>query len=289
MLDLATTLNSTSPPASAAALLSIQGLTVSFPIRSGWLQRVSGRRVAVDGVSLDIAKGESLGLVGESGSGKSTVGRAIVRLTPVETGTIRFDGRDVLAARGAALLAFRRRVQMVFQDPGGSLDPRMRIQDSVLEPLAAHGVGTRGDRRHQAAQLLARVGLPDLGSRYPHQLSGGQRQRVVIARALALSPQLLICDEPTSALDVSIQAQIVNLLMDLKAELGLTLLFISHDLAVVQHVCDRIAVMQGGRIVEIGTREEILTAPREVYTRRLLEAVPERPQLQAQTPVESPA
>ncbi len=227
--------------------------------------------------------------MGESGSGKSTVGRAIVGLAKADSGSIQFGEAEVLAARGSALLAFRRRVQMVFQDPGGSLDPRMRIVDSVLEPLAAHAIGSRGDRRRLAGELLARVGLPDMGARYPHQLSGGQRQRVVIARALALSPQLLICDEPTSALDVSIQAQIVNLLMDLKAELGLTLLFISHDLAVVQHVCDRIAVMQAGRIVEVGTREEILTAPREVYTRRLLEAVPERPQPQAQSPVESPA
>ncbi len=273
----------------APPLLDIQGLTVSFPVRSGWLQRVSGRRTAVDGVSFAIAKGESLGLVGESGSGKSTVGRAIVRLVAADSGMIRFDGTDVLEAGGERLLAIRRRVQMVFQDPGGSLDPRMRLAESVIEPLAAHGVGTRSERRRRATELLVRVGLPEFGSRYPHQLSGGQRQRVVIARSLVLAPELLICDEPTSALDVSIQAQIVNLLMDLRSELGLTLLFISHDLAVVKHVCDRIAVMQAGRIVEIGTREEILTAPREVYTRRLLEAVPERPLLDATNPMENSA
>jgi ABC-type oligopeptide transport system ATPase subunit len=232
---------------------------------------------AVDGVSFTIGRGETLGLVGESGCGKTTVGRAILRLIPPTSGAVEFDGRDVLAARGTELKALRRQMQIIFQDPAGSLNPRMRIAAIVGEPLVVHGlVRSRDELRQKAEELLVRCGMPRTAAdRYPHEFSGGQRQRIGIARALALHPRFIVCDEPTSALDVSIQAQIINLLSDLQSEFGLSYLFISHDMAVMQHVCRRIAVMYKGKIVEEGTREEILERPRHAYTQSLLSAVPE--------------
>jgi ABC-type oligopeptide transport system ATPase subunit len=245
-------------------------------VYSGVLQRATGEIRAVDGVSFDVGRGETLGLVGESGCGKTTVGRAILRLIQPRSGTVRFDGVDVLSARGQDLRALRRQMQIIFQDPAGSLNPRMRIADIVGEPLAVHGlVEGRGQLRQKAEELLERCGMPRAAAdRYPHEFSGGQRQRIGIARALALNPKFIVCDEPTSALDVSIQAQIINLLMDLQRDLGLSYLFISHDMNVIQHVCRRIAVMYKGRIVEMGDRDQILHAPRHEYTKALLSAVP---------------
>ena len=258
------------------ALLEVRDLCTHFPIRSGLLSRRAGWIRAVDGVSFSIGRGQSLGLVGESGSGKTTVGRTILRLIRATGGSVRLDGTDVLAANGGQLKALRRQMQIIFQDPGGSLDPRMRVGSIVGEPLVVHGLGgTRSELREKIARLLERCGMPaEAARRYPHEFSGGQRQRIGIARALALQPKLLICDEPTSALDVSIQAQIINLLMDLQHEFDLSYLFISHDLAVVQHACPQIAVMRAGRIVEHGLREQVLQDPQHEYTRALLEAVP---------------
>ncbi len=264
------------PTALSPALLAVRGLVVQFPDRSPILQRIVGWSRAVDGVSFELPRGQSLGIVGESGSGKSTVARAVMRLVEASEGSIELWGQDMLAARGVGLRQLRRRVQMIFQDPAGSLNPRMRVGDIVAEPLVVHGEGgTKEELAARVRSLLERCGMPAASmDRYPHQFSGGQRQRIAIARALALTPELIVCDEPTSALDVSIQAQILNLLKDLQRERGLSYLFISHDMGVVQHMCDRIAVMRAGKIVEMGTREEVLGSPREEYTRRLLAAVP---------------
>ncbi|WP_420994230.1 ABC transporter ATP-binding protein [Cupriavidus sp. 30B13] len=255
--------------AGAAPLLSVQDLTLSYP--GDGHQRVR----AVDGLSLDIAAGETVGLVGESGCGKSSLSRAIVRLAQADAGRVLFDGQDLLALAPSALLPWRRRVQMVFQDPYGSLNPRQRVEDILGHALAIHGVRERAERARRIAAILDDVGLGrGAAGRYPHEFSGGQRQRIAIARALVLRPELVICDEPVSALDVSIQAQILNLLADLKAEHGLTYLFISHDLSVVRYIADRMCVMQAGRIVETGTPESLWTSPRHPYTRALLAAVP---------------
>ncbi|MFN9972027.1 MAG: ABC transporter ATP-binding protein, partial [Phycisphaerae bacterium] len=247
-----------------------------FPVRSGLLQRVTAYTHAVDGVDFEIHEGETLGLVGESGSGKSTVGRAVLGLVDTAEGTVEFEQRDIRSMGARQLRAARRHMQMIFQDPAGSLNPRLRVGTSVGEPLVVHGVVT--DRRELARRvgaLLERCGMPAASAdRYPHEFSGGQRQRLAIARALALEPRLLICDEPTSALDVSIQAQILNLLTDLQRELKLSYLFISHDMNVIQHICHRVAVLLKGKIVEIGTRDEVLQTPRHEYTQRLLSAVP---------------
>ncbi|HEY3803455.1 MAG TPA: ABC transporter ATP-binding protein [Kofleriaceae bacterium] len=225
---------------------------------------------AVTDVDLEIAAGEVLGLVGESGCGKSTLGRALLRLVPPSAGTIELAGRDITRLRAGALRPLRKQMQMIFQDPSASLDPRMTIGDAVAEPLAIHRLPLA-----RVPELLAKVGLqPELASRYPHELSGGQRQRVGIARALAVGPKLVVCDEPISALDVSIQAQIVNLLSDLRAAESLTYLFISHDLRVVQHLCDRVAVMYLGRIVELAEAGALYASPRHPYTRALLSAMP---------------
>jgi len=246
-------------------------------VRSGILQRTTGYNRAVDGVTLSVGRGETLGLVGESGCGKSTLGRAILRLIPATSGQVRFDGQDVLAARGAKLKALRRQMQIVFQDPGGSLNPRMRIGAIVSEPLEVHGlVKTKDEARARVRELLEMCGLKgDAADRYPHEFSGGQKQRIAIARALALRPRFIVCDEPTSALDVSIQSQILNLLADLRDKFGLSYLFISHDMAVIQHLADRVAVMLRGKIVEEGTRDEVLGNPKHAYTKALLSAVPE--------------
>ena len=236
---------------------------------------VNGRVVrAVDGVSFDIARGETLALVGESGCGKTTTGRMLVRLVEPDAGTVRFDGAAMTGLSGAALRAARQRMQLVFQDPGSSFNPRMSVASIVEEPMLLAGV-PRAERRRRVAELLPLVGLPDAyAARFPHEFSGGQRQRIGIARALALRPEFVVCDEPVSALDVSIQAQVVNLLMELQRQFGLTFLFISHDLRVVRHVATRVAVMYLGRIVEVADKAALFRTPRHPYTRALLAAVP---------------
>jgi ABC-type oligopeptide transport system ATPase subunit len=258
-------------------LLEVKNLKTWFPIRRGLLQRTVGHVKAVDDVSFYVRRGETLGLVGESGCGKTTVGRTILRLIPNSGGEVRFDGKDVFGAGALDLRRLRREMQIIFQDPGGSLNPRMRVGGIIGEPLEVHGI-TRGEdeTRARVEELLVKCGLwKQAADRYPHEFSGGQRQRIGIARALSLNPRLIVCDEPTSALDVSIQSQILNLLGDLQQEMGLSYLFISHDMAVIHHICDRIAVMFNGKIVEEGSRDEIINAPRHEYTQALLSAVPE--------------
>ena len=257
-------------------VLEVQDLCVRFPVRTGILQRVTDHVVAADKVSFDIGRGETLGLVGESGSGKTTVGRAILRLIEPSSGTVRFEGRDVAGAAGAELKSLRKKMQIIFQDPAGALNPRMRIESIIAEPIRVHGLfSSSTEIRRRVGELLERCGMPSSAAdRYPHEFSGGQRQRLVIARALATSPSFIVCDEPTSALDVSIQAQIINLLRELQRDLDLSYLFISHDMAVIRHMCDRIAVMRRGEVVEIGGRDEVLKQPSHEYTRTLLGAVP---------------
>ena len=258
-----------------SALLEVRNLVKHFPIRGGLLQREVGAVRAVDGVSFAIARGETLGLVGESGCGKSTIARVIARLVDATSGDVRFDGRDALELSGADLKALRRHVQIVFQDPQSSLNPRMTVGAIVAEPLVVHNFGSRAARRARVREMLSTVGLsPEHENRYPHEFSGGQRQRIGIARALVLEPAFLICDEPVSALDVSIQAQILNLLTDLRDRLNLTYLFVAHDLAVVRHIADRVAVMYLGRIVELAPRAALYAHPRHPYTQALLAAVP---------------
>jgi len=257
-------------------LLEVQDLNVHFPVRRGILQRIVDHRRAVDGVSFSIMPGETLGLVGESGCGKTTVGRAILRLIPATSGSVHFDGIDVFAQGATSLRKLRRQMQIIFQDPGGSLNPRMRVGRIIGEPLEVHGIVPKDQIRERVGKLLERCGLwRGAADRYPHEFSGGQRQRIGIARALALEPRLIVCDEPTSALDVSIQSQVLNLLADLQEEFKLSYLFISHDMAVIHHACQRIVVMWNGKIVEQGTREEIIYAPKHPYTQALLSAVPE--------------
>ena len=261
---------------SSTPLLEVRGLQTWFPIRRGLLQRITGHVKAVDGVDFVLGKGETLGLVGESGCGKTTVGRSILRLIEPTGGEVRFEGRDVRRMGAEELRLLRRRMQIIFQDPGGSLNPRMRVGRIVGEPLEVHGIAKGDALRDMVEKLLERCGLwKAAADRYPHEFSGGQRQRIGIARALALNPSLIVCDEPTSALDVSIQSQILNLLKELQAEFGLSYLFISHDMAVIHHICDRVAVMYDGKIVESGTRDEIIRSPKHPYTQRLLAAVPE--------------
>ena len=263
------------PAATAAPLLEIEDLRVHFPLRRGLFGRAQGAVRAVDGVSLSMARGETLGLVGESGCGKSTLGTAILRIVEPSGGAIRLGGVDLARLEGEALRAARRKAQMVFQDPFASLDPRMRLGESIGEPLLVHGLARGAALRAKVSDLLARVGLqPEHADRYPHEFSGGQRQRLVIARALALSPDLVICDEPVSALDVSVRGQILNLLLELQRSLGTAFLFISHDLSVVRHVSDRIAVMYLGRIVEIAPRDTLFARPRHPYTQALISAIP---------------
>jgi oligopeptide/dipeptide ABC transporter ATP-binding protein len=259
----------------ADALVRIRDLATHFPIRRGVLRRQVGAVRAVDGVSFDVRTGETLGLVGESGSGKSTTARTILRLVPATAGTVTFAGRDLGALDREGMREVRRDMQMVFQDPYASLNPRHTVGRIVREPLDIHRIGTPSDRDARVRELLDLVGLqPEHAARYPHALSGGQRQRVGIARALATSPKLVVADEPISALDVSIQAQIVNLLSDLKTALGLTYLFIAHDLSMVRHLSDRVAVMYLGRIVELGDSRNVFERPLHPYTRALLAAVP---------------
>ena len=260
----------------ADALLQVTDLRVHFPIRRGVLGRTAGYVKAVDGVTLHVKPGETLGLVGESGCGKTTVGRAILRLIPATGGTVVFAGQSVFDLRSGTLRQLRRQMQIIFQDPAGSLDPRMKVGPIVGEPLLVHRLARGRQLRERVEQLLVRCGLPrEAAERYPHEFSGGQRQRIGIARALGLQPKLIVCDEPTSALDVSIQSQILNLLKDLQDEFGLSYLFISHDMAVVHHICDRIAVMLNGRLVEEGDSDSIVNRPAHESSQALLAAVPE--------------
>jgi oligopeptide transport system ATP-binding protein len=257
------------------SLVEIKDLVKQFPVRSGILQRQTGTVDAVDGVSFDIRKGESIGLVGESGCGKTTLGRMLVRLLEPTSGSIAFEGRDITHLKGSDIKPFRRKVQIIFQDPFSSLDPRTQVGDSIAEGLRLHGVGDRKERRIRVDRMLDLVGLePSHAGRYPHEFSGGQRQRIGLARALILEPEFLVADEPVSALDVSVQAQVLNLLKELQQELDLTLLFIAHNLGVVEHISDRVAVMYLGRIVEFTDRDRLYSDPVHPYTEALLSAIP---------------
>ncbi len=257
-------------------LLSVKGLRMYFPVTSGlFVQRKVADVRAVDGISFDVKKGETLGLVGESGCGKSTTGRAILQLHRPTEGTVNFDGTELTELKGAGLRRFRRRMQMIFQDPFSSLNPRMSVAQIISEPLAIHGLYKGAERRERLDYILNAVGLnPTYARRYPHEFSGGQRQRIGIGRALAVEPDFIVCDEPVSALDVSIQAQVINLLEDLQEQFDLTYLFIAHDLSVVKHISDRIAVMYLGHIVELAEAEELYLNPVHAYTRALLSAIP---------------
>lgn len=259
-------------------ILKVEDLQIHFPVMKGVVFKKQVATVkAVDGVSFSVKRGETLGVVGESGCGKSTTGLALMHMLETTGGRIMFEGQDVTSFNRAQVKQFRRRVQMVYQDPYGSLNPRMKVKDIIGEPLEVHGLAkdrAKYDRR--VADLLRMVGLlPDMAERYAHEFSGGQRQRIGIARALALEPSLIVCDEPVSALDVSIQAQVINIFKDLQKRLGLTYVFIAHDLAVVRHISDRIAVMYLGRVVEIASRDDLYTNPKHPYTQALLSAVPE--------------
>jgi oligopeptide transport system ATP-binding protein len=258
------------------ALLTVTDLEKHFPVRRGILiERTVDHVKAVDGVSFSIPEGKTLGLVGESGSGKSTTGYCILQLIRPTAGSIRFQGKELTELKGEDLRKMRQDMQIVFQDPYSSLDPRMTVGNIVAEPLEVHGMGTRRSRRETVRRLLEVVGFnPNYTNRYPHEFSGGQRQRIGVARALALNPKLIVCDEPVSALDVSIQAQILNLLKDLQRDFGLTYLFISHDLAVVRTMADEIAVMNNGKLVEVGPAEQVYSNPKEEYTKALFTAVP---------------
>ena len=256
-------------------LLTVSNLTMHFAVRGGVIPRQVGAVKAVDGVSLHIGPGETLGLVGESGCGKSTLGKAVVRLLKPTSGSINFNGTDITRMSQRALRPLRRDFQMIFQDPVESLDPRMSVRSIIEEPLLIHRIGSRSDRVRMVNELLDRVGLPSSAAeRYSFEFSGGQRQRIGIARSLALKPKLIVCDEPVSALDVSIQSQILNLLVELQRELGLSYLFIAHDLSVVKHVSDRVAVMYLGKIVELASSDSIYRDPRHAYTKALLSAIP---------------
>ena len=264
---------------SADTILRVQDLNVWFPISGGLFGRPRGWIRAVNGISFSVRSGETLGIVGESGCGKTTAGRAILRLLPRGaahlTGSVLFEGRDLYALSARELRAVRRHAQIIFQDPVGSLNPRMTVGSMIAEPMLVHQIAGRREVQEQVVALLRRVGFePDAARRYPHEFSGGQRQRIGIARALAVQPQLIICDEPVSALDVSIQAQVLNLLADLRRELGLAYVFIAHNLAVVEHFSDRVAVMYLGKIVELGPARSIVRQPRHPYTQALLTAVP---------------
>jgi peptide/nickel transport system ATP-binding protein/oligopeptide transport system ATP-binding protein len=257
------------------ALLEVEGLKKHFPIHKGFFSRVSGQVYAVDGVSFSIARGETLGLVGESGCGKSTVGRTLLRLMEPTGGTIKVDGQDITQLSNQELLPYRRRMQMIYQDPYASLNPRMSAGEIVGEPMVVHQIGAPQEHKERVAALFERVGLrPEAVNSYPHEFSGGQRQRIGIARALALNPELIVGDEPVSALDVSIQAQIINLLMDLQDEFQLSYLFVAHDLAVVEHISHRVAVMYLGRIVEMADKRALFETPLHPYSEALLSAVP---------------
>ncbi len=262
-------------PEPAEVLLRVKNLQMHFPVYKGVLRRQVGAVRAVDGLDFEIFRGETLGLVGESGCGKSTAGRAILRLYDPTDGSIEFHGRDITRLSGEKLRQIRPRMQMIFQDPQASLNPRMTVGSIIAEPLDEHGVVSGQEKRARVRELLIAVGMnPDFANRYPHEFSGGQRQRIGIARALALQPDFIVCDEPIAALDVSIQAQVVNLLEDLQDEFGLTYLFISHDLSMIRHIADRVAVMYLGKIVELAPVDRLFAEPKHPYTKALLSAVP---------------
>jgi oligopeptide/dipeptide ABC transporter ATP-binding protein len=265
----------TRPEAATRALLQVDSLTKFFPIRGGILNRVVNQVRAVNGLSFDVARGEVVGLVGESGSGKTTVGRTLLRLEEPTSGTVRFDGTDITSLDRPGMRRFRKRMQIIFQDPYASLNPREKIRTVIGHALSLHGIGTPEDREGRIVQLLEQVGLSaDYLDRFPHEFSGGQRQQIGIARALAVNPDFVVADEPVSALDVSIQAQVINLLDDLKDQYDLTMLFIAHDLAVVEHICDRVIVMYLGRIMEVAPARRLYSVPHHPYTQALLSAVP---------------
>jgi oligopeptide/dipeptide ABC transporter ATP-binding protein len=260
---------------SSDTLLEVNNLVKHFPIKGGILRRTVAVVKAVDGVSFAIKRGETLGLVGESGCGKTTTGRTILRLEKATDGEVIFDGKDVLAASGSQLKALRRDMQIVFQDPYASLDPRMTIGESVAEGLTIHGIGSKAERIERVREVLAKVGMhPSHMERFPHEFSGGQRQRIGIARALVMNPKLIVCDEPVSALDVSIQSQVLNLLRNLQQEFGLTYLFIAHNLSVVEHISNRVGVMYLGKMVELADRMELFRRPLHPYTKALISAIP---------------
>jgi peptide/nickel transport system ATP-binding protein len=266
-----------SPGLSTASdtLISVRGLVKYFPINAGIFSRHVGDVKAVDGIDFDIKRGETLGLVGESGSGKTTAGRVLLRLTPATAGSVDFEGRNVLELGRNELRSLRKEMQIIFQDPYASLNPRMTVGDIIREPLGIHHIAHGKDAERRTQELLSLVGLqPYHANRYPHEFSGGQRQRIGIARALAVNPKFIVCDEPVSALDVSIQAQVINLLADLQQQLGLTYLFIAHDLSVVRHISNRVAVMYVGKLVELADRDQLYLNPLHPYTQALLSAIP---------------
>ncbi|MCC5876882.1 MAG: ABC transporter ATP-binding protein, partial [Candidatus Sumerlaeia bacterium] len=260
---------------SGDVIMKATGVSKEFPLRGGVFTRQVGSVKAVQDVSFTLRRGETLGLVGESGCGKSTLGRTLLRLEEPTAGGVEFNDMDIFKAGRKDLFKLRRSMQMIFQDPYSSLNPRMTVEEIIREPFTIHGIGTRAERREKVQALLAEVGLKEeMGERYPHEFSGGQRQRVGIARALALQPDLIVADEPVSALDVSVAAQVINLLVRLQKEHNLTYIFISHDLAVVEYISDRIAIMYLGRIVEVGNREQIFKSPAHPYTRALIASSP---------------
>ncbi len=269
------TATGTEPIADGDAIVEVEDLKVHFPIMAGLRRHQVGTVYAVDGISFGVKAGETLGLVGESGCGKSTTARAIMRLNNITDGHVLYRGRDITGLKRKEIRPIRREMQIVFQDPYASLNPRMTVRDIIAEPMKVHAAGTKEEQDERVARLLETVQLsPEHGNRFPHEFSGGQRQRIGVARALALNPKVVILDEPVSALDVSIQAQVINLLQEIQEEFELTYLFIAHDLSVVRHISDRVAVMYLGRIVEIGTREQIFESPLHPYTQALLSAVP---------------
>ncbi len=256
-------------------LVVVENLVKYFPIRGGFFRRVQAHVRAVDGVSFTIKRGETLGLVGESGCGKTTTGRTILRLTPHTSGKVYFEGKDIFSLKGKELKEIRKDMQIVFQDPYSSLDPRIPVGESIIEGLVVHKIGTPQERWEKAIHLLRQVNMEDFHARrYPHEFSGGQRQRIGIARALALEPKFIVADEPVSALDVSVQAQVLNILMDLQEQYGLTYLFIAHNLSVVEHISNRVGVMYVGKMVELGPREEVFKHPLHPYTQALMSAIP---------------